>query len=488
MGKGILFIAAAGNGGSSSLLYPASYPALMSVAAIDSNKNTASFSQYNNQVEISGPGVAIKSTIPNNQYATWSGTSMATPHVAGVAGLLWMHFPECKNYEIRNVLAATAEDLKASGCDVNTGYGLVQAKNAYELLSEGNCGGSIGQTSPVGGCEQLVPVGPTAAPTPQCASDSDCDDGDTCTVNTCDNGLCESLLSCSLCAKSEVKVEITTDNYGAETSFDIKDNSGDNIMEGGDYESATTYAESTCVGGGSYTFTINDSYGDGTCCAYGSGSYSVKVNDEEVASGGEFSGSTEEKQFDVDNMSEPPTTPPPTTASPTTGFPTTVFPIGSPSSGPSVDITSTPTILTPSPSAPNNTPPTNYPTLYPTQRPPTPYPTQIPPTINPTSIPPTPFPTGRRPTLFPTGTPPTLFPTHTPPTMHPTSIRDTVSSNESIPIASPIKNAQLRTKHALNGRIAANTPVAGGQRHVEIKYLVLKPKQMLQPSWPQAMQ
>merc|ERR1712157_252499 len=367
--KGILFIAAAGNGGSSSLLYPASYPALMSVAAIDSNKNTASFSQYNNQVEISGPGVAIKSTIPNNQYATWSGTSMATPHVAGVAGLLWMHFPECKNYEIRNVLAATTEDLKASGCDMNTGYGLVQAKNAYELLSEGNCGGNIGQTSPVGGCEQLVPVGPTAAPTPQCASDSDCDDGDTCTVNTCDN-----------------------------------------IMEGGDYESATTYAESTCVGGGSYTFTINDSYGDGICCAYGSGSYSVKVNDEEVASGGEFSGSTEEKQFDVDNMSEPPTTPPPTTASPTTGFPTTVSPIGSPSSGPSVDITSTPTILTPSPSAPNNTPPTNYPThapptLYPPQRPPTPYPTQIPPTINPTSIPPTPFPTGRRPTLFPTGTP-----------------------------------------------------------------------------------
>merc|ERR1712194_771582 len=199
------------------------------------------------------------------------------------------------------------------------------------------------------------------APTPQCASDSDCDDGDTCTINTCDNGLCESLLSCSLCAKSEVKVEITTDNYGAETSFDIKDNSGDNIMEGGDYGSATTYTESTCVGGGSYTFTINDSYGDGICCAYGSGSYSVKVNDEEVASGGEFSGSTEEKQFDVDNMSEPPTTPPPTTASPTT-----VFPTPAPSSGPSVDITPTPTILTPSPSAPNNTPPTDYPTLFPT--------------------------------------------------------------------------------------------------------------------------
>merc|ERR1712008_12087 len=75
----------------------------------------------------------------------------------------------------------------------------------------------------------------------------------------------------------------------------------------------------------------------GICCAYGSGSYSVKVNDEEVASGGEFSGSTEEKQFDVDNMSEPPTTPPPITASPTT-----VSPTPAPSSDPTLSPTPTP--------------------------------------------------------------------------------------------------------------------------------------------------
>merc|ERR1719463_471557 len=62
----ILFVAAAGNGGSSSKLYPASYPALMSVAAIDSNENKASFSQYNDQVEISVPGVSVKSSLPND--------------------------------------------------------------------------------------------------------------------------------------------------------------------------------------------------------------------------------------------------------------------------------------------------------------------------------------------------------------------------------------------------------------------------------------
>merc|ERR1711983_45675 len=160
--EGILFVAAAGNGGSSSKLYPASYPALMSVAAIDSSKNKASFSQYNDQVEIAAPGVSVKSSLPNDKYASWSGTSMATPHVAGVAGLLWMYFPDCKNYQIRNVLAATAKDLGADGCDTSYGYGLVQAKKAYELLSQGNCGGNLGKVFPAkGGCEQSVPDGPT---------------------------------------------------------------------------------------------------------------------------------------------------------------------------------------------------------------------------------------------------------------------------------------------------------------------------------------
>merc|ERR1740129_982689 len=207
----ILFVAAAGNGGSSSKLYPASYPALMSVAAIDSNENKASFSQYNDQVEISAPGVGVKSSLPNDKYASWSGTSMATPHVAGVAGLLWMYFPECKNYQIRNVLAATALDLGDGGCDTKFGHGLVQAK----------CGGNLGKVFPAkGGCEQSIPDGPTAAPTPECSSDSECYDGDSCTVDTCENGLCLSTPDCASCGKTKVEVEITIDNYGGETTYD----------------------------------------------------------------------------------------------------------------------------------------------------------------------------------------------------------------------------------------------------------------------------
>ena len=83
----------------------------MSVAATDSNDNKADFSQWNDQVEIAAPGVGVMSTLPNGQYAAWSGTSMATPHVAGVAALVWSHFPECNNNHIRNALIQSAEDL-----------------------------------------------------------------------------------------------------------------------------------------------------------------------------------------------------------------------------------------------------------------------------------------------------------------------------------------------------------------------------------------
>merc|ERR1711935_298390 len=123
---------------------------------------------FNDQVEISAPGVSIESSLPGNRYAKWSGTSMATPHVAGVAGLLWMYFPECENYQIRNVLLATTEDLGSNGCDDYYGFGVVRAKSAYELLSKSNCGGNLGVTDGnSGGCDQLTSgPAPTSAPNP----------------------------------------------------------------------------------------------------------------------------------------------------------------------------------------------------------------------------------------------------------------------------------------------------------------------------------
>ncbi|WP_372766831.1 S8 family serine peptidase [Pseudoalteromonas sp.] len=283
---GLLLIAAAGNDGNPSNTtdiesFPASYDSVMSVAAIDSNKALADFSQKNSQVEIAAPGVDVYSTYPegtgqvvslsvgsnaysvnamenkgsvtaplynfatgesvdsgangkvcliqrgnisfhdkvkncqdsggvgaviyNNaagsfggtlgdtnqtsipavtatdtagaamlnqigvsasinigtgNYGMMSGTSMASPHVAGVAALVWSHHPSCSAQEIRTALNATAQDLGASGRDVKFGYGLVQAKAAIDHLQANGCSGNGGTTPPTPG-EKVLENGKT---------------------------------------------------------------------------------------------------------------------------------------------------------------------------------------------------------------------------------------------------------------------------------------------------------------------------------------
>jgi len=137
--NGVLAIAAAGNDGNSTMSYPASYDSVMSVAAVDSSKNVAYFSQYNSQVEIAAPGVSVNSTLPGNTYDAWSGTSMATPHVSGVAALVWSHFTECSASQIRHALNMTAEDRGTAGRDNYYGYGIVMAKNAIDALTTDGC-------------------------------------------------------------------------------------------------------------------------------------------------------------------------------------------------------------------------------------------------------------------------------------------------------------------------------------------------------------
>jgi serine protease len=286
--NGVLLIAAAGNAGNSTHSYPASYDAVMSVAAVDSNKDHAAFSQYTNQVEISGPGEAILSTVtvgegrladitigtqsyfnngvvPHNRltkpgtsyvsspingtatgvlaecsvsgtsfncgsmtnkiclvervgnqgssypeinaakacqnagaaativysnsalpglqnpfvvdanselnkvsvsvdratglalrskigstvtvkneggkdYEYYNGTSMATPHVSGVATLVWSYHPQCTAAQVRAALKATAQDIGVAGRDDKTGFGLIQAVAAKEYL-DASCNG-----------------------------------------------------------------------------------------------------------------------------------------------------------------------------------------------------------------------------------------------------------------------------------------------------------------------------------------------------------
>ncbi len=88
-------------------------------------------------------GQSSSINIGAGNYGKMSGTSMASPHVAGVAALVWSHHPTCTNEEIRTVLNTTAEDLGAAGRDVAYGYGLVQAKDAIDYITANGCGGSV---------------------------------------------------------------------------------------------------------------------------------------------------------------------------------------------------------------------------------------------------------------------------------------------------------------------------------------------------------
>ncbi|MFC0189347.1 S8 family peptidase [Fictibacillus aquaticus] len=124
--KGAVVVAAAGNESTSAPSYPAYYSNTIAVAATDSADRLASFSNYGSWVDVAAPGVDILSTVPGGYYAYMSGTSMATPLVAGVAGLLASQGRSASN--IRAAIENTA--TKISGTGTYFSKGRVNAANA----------------------------------------------------------------------------------------------------------------------------------------------------------------------------------------------------------------------------------------------------------------------------------------------------------------------------------------------------------------------
>lgn len=115
---GAVFVAAAGNDGSNNdtrPTYPATYDVanVVAVAAIDNKGNLASFSNYGRtKVHVGAPGVNVYSSVTGGRYDSWSGTSMATPHVSGVVALIASHEPNLTNLEIKERLIATVSPMR----------------------------------------------------------------------------------------------------------------------------------------------------------------------------------------------------------------------------------------------------------------------------------------------------------------------------------------------------------------------------------------
>ncbi len=125
---GDIFVAAAGNSGQntdSNGNYPSAYPEpnIIAVAATDSSGNLAGFSNYGAQtVDLAAPGVNVYSTLPNDNFAEWSGTSMATPHVAGTVALLQAEHPTWTYSQVINQIFSTVTpDGQLAGKSVTGG-------------------------------------------------------------------------------------------------------------------------------------------------------------------------------------------------------------------------------------------------------------------------------------------------------------------------------------------------------------------------------
>ncbi len=133
--QGMLLIAASGNDGTNQILYPAGYDDVIAVGATDNLNNRASFSNYGDKLELVAPGVDINSTTLGNTYAVAQGTSLAAPHVAGVAALIWSYNRSLTNDQVRAKLDNDALDLGVAGKDDYYGYGLVQINLSSSNLS-----------------------------------------------------------------------------------------------------------------------------------------------------------------------------------------------------------------------------------------------------------------------------------------------------------------------------------------------------------------
>jgi subtilisin family serine protease len=129
---GIVFVAAAGNNGTSTPTFPASYnlPNIICVANTNSNDVLASSSSFGSWVHLAAPGTNILSTLPNNRYGYFTGTSMAAPHVAGTVALVRSLNPTLSPTNIRNRILTTVDPIPSLLSKVSTGGRL----NLYNAL------------------------------------------------------------------------------------------------------------------------------------------------------------------------------------------------------------------------------------------------------------------------------------------------------------------------------------------------------------------
>ncbi len=170
-GKGVVLVAASGNGGTTTVEYPAAYPSVIAVGATTYDNTRAYYSNTGTALDLVAPGgtdqadlngdgqpdMILQQTLnPTTKdpadinYWFMCGTSMATPHVSAVAALLFAAGATSGD-QVRQILQSTATDLGTAGFDTTFGYGLVNATAALEALLSADAPPTVAITSPTAG-------------------------------------------------------------------------------------------------------------------------------------------------------------------------------------------------------------------------------------------------------------------------------------------------------------------------------------------------
>ena len=313
---GAIPIAAAGNDGSSSVFYPAGYNNVVSVASTTTNDSKSSFSNYGSWIDISAPGSSILSTNESSGYQVTQGTSMASPLVAGLVGLMKSYAPNATNTDLINCLYSSAANIDAVNSNYigELGAGRIDAHQALLCLNafsfnldaaissidapDGTiCGSSIdpeitlrnygsatlnsatiyyqasGSTQQTynwtgnltsGQSETIfLPNVPLTDGSYTFTAYSVNPNGST------DQNPANDQENASFTIAStgqNIDVTIVTDCYGSEVTWTISDVNGNSMANGGPYSDVVggqTNSSSVCLVPDCYDFTINDTYGDG---------------------------------------------------------------------------------------------------------------------------------------------------------------------------------------------------------------------------------
>lgn len=307
--QGAILVAAAGNDGTTQLFYPAAYNNVIAVASTTITDAKSGFSQYGNWIDIAAPGSAILSTwASTNGYSRIQGTSMASPNVAGLLGLMKSYAPNATNADLINCLLSTADPV--TSFQNQMGAGRINAFAAME------CAGDFAFTTDAGISQIVVPSGGICGSefTPQIRLRNFGSDpitnvpitwewnGTQNTFNWSGNlttgqteiitlptqaGLGGNYTFTATANLSgdqnpsnnsssnnftidptgqEIEFTLTTDCYGSEITWNIQDENNNTLLSGGPYANIAggeTILDTYCLPVGCYTFNIADSYGDG---------------------------------------------------------------------------------------------------------------------------------------------------------------------------------------------------------------------------------